>query len=41
MIRQNKKMTIVYIRYNTASNIYRSVFVESITRFCCNTFWSE
>ena len=24
---------IVYIRYNTASNIYRSVFMESVARF--------
>mgnify|MGYP002247619476 CR=1 FL=1 len=40
MIRQIK-ITFTYIRYNTASSLYWSVFVESITRFCCNTFWTK
>ena len=36
-----EKITFTYLRYNTASSLYWSVFVESITRFCCNTFWTK
>ena len=37
MIRQNKKLLLL----TSVITLLPAVFVESITRFCCNTFWTK
>ena len=40
MIRQNKKMLLL-TSIITLLPVFIGLFVESITRFCCNTFWTK